>query len=118
MRRFLQGRGIELLIVLHPDEIQIANELENQLGAMLHIPLEQLDFDKPQKRLNPWAREGGLDIVDLLPVFRADADPGRLYLEKDIHYSAAGHELAATAILPVLRDKLRQLTINSNGSLR
>lgn len=108
-RWFLQGRGIELLIVLHPDELQMVEEgLHSQLRAMLNIPLEQFDLDKPQKRANAWARKTGMEIIDLLPVFRADADPGRLYLEKDTHYSAAGYELAAAAMLPILREKLIQ----------
>ena len=46
----------------------------------------------------------GIEVLDLSPVFREAAARGEaLYLTNDTHWSAAGHELAASAIAERLR---------------
>jgi lysophospholipase L1-like esterase len=41
-------------------------------------------------------------LLDLLPVFQAEADPLKLYFQNDYHLTAAGHQLSAKAITLVL----------------
>src|SRR5690606_7663449 len=49
--------------------------------------------------LAEWASERGVPFVDLRPAGRY---AGRAYLEGDLHWSVAGHEMVAEVLAPVL----------------
>ena len=80
-----------------PDE---AAEMARALGWRP----DELDLDQPQGRLAAWAQERGVTFVDLLEPFRAAhrAAGPPLYYSPDAHLTAAGHAVAAQALLPAL----------------
>lgn len=51
------------------------------------------------------ARDLGIPVVDVLPVFQADADPARFFLGHNLHYTPAGYAVAARAIAEGIRDR-------------
>jgi lysophospholipase L1-like esterase len=56
-----------------------------------------------QRELRTWAEKNQLPFLDLTPAFRAAASgDDRLYYEIDDHFTAAGHRLAAAAMVPWL----------------
>lgn len=102
MREFLRDRGIPLLIVLLPEHVQLDRDLQSEYLTAFGQSPDQYDFAKSQRLLRAWCEENGIPVLDLLPVFQAEANPGRLYFANDIHWTSEGHRLAAGDILPVL----------------
>lgn len=107
IRSLLGQRHIPLVLVLIPDQVQFDPDLQNEYLGAFASSEERYDFGKPQRLLNAWAREEGVQVIDLLPVFRAMGTPGDLHFRNDIHWNEAGHALAAEAIAPVLRRQLQ-----------
>lgn len=57
----------------------------------------------PNRKLSQLAEAHGIPVVDLLPALRDAADDGRrLYYPVDIHWTAAGHEVASRAVADFL----------------
>jgi len=90
-----EARGLRLTVVIYPWPANIlAGELEH-----------------PQVRLwRSFAAERGLRFVNLFPAFiRESEDPrktiARYFVEGDVHWNAAGHQLVASRIAPLLRQE-------------
>ncbi|UCG80995.1 MAG: hypothetical protein JSV60_01555 [Desulfobacterales bacterium] len=45
----------------------------------------------------------GIPVLDLLPAFRRHSLPEKLFFKHDLHWTKAGHRLAAEAILARLQ---------------
>lgn len=103
IRDYLKSRNVPLVLVLIPDHVQLDRELQREFLSVIGAAPEQYDFEKPQRLLRDWCANNGVRLLDLLPVFQADADPRRFYFTNDYHLTAAGHQMAAGAIAPVLR---------------
>lgn len=106
IRDFLQARQIPLLVVLLPDHVQLDPQLQKEYLASGGGAPEAYDFQKPQRVLRAWCEENGIPVLDLFPVFQAEANPGQLYFSNDIHWTSEGHRLAAGGILPALQARL------------
>ncbi|MGQ0811849.1 MAG: SGNH/GDSL hydrolase family protein [Nitrospiraceae bacterium] len=107
IRDFLRERGIPLMIVMIPEHIQLDSALQSEYLASVGALRERYDFQKPQRLLLAWCAAHGVDVVDLLPSFQAEGNPASLHFRNDFHWSIAGHKVAADALLPVLRKRLR-----------
>ncbi len=57
-----------------------------------------MDWDRPAARLAEISAAQGVEFIDLHPVFRENPVPMSLFLKKNGHWSAAGHELAAQIV--------------------
>lgn len=93
-----------VLVVLVPDELQVVPAV---LKATLETPdpplrAEDHDIDQPERAWLAACERARLQVLDLLPVFRAQPDPARLYLPNDLHISPEGHRVAAEAIAAAL----------------
>lgn len=108
------------LVALFPAQIQVYPE-SFDLTDLDH------DLDKPQRRLRACLGARGIDVVDLLPVFRRAAAGAalddevarhldgprtragngteRLYFRFDSHWSPAGNELAAATMASALLER-------------
>jgi lysophospholipase L1-like esterase len=109
MHQFLQENGISLLIVLLPAQEQFDHDVQRELFAALGTIPEEYDFEKPQRILQAWGQAHGIPLVDLLPAFKQQPDPAKLYFSNDIHWTAAGHALASTHIIPMVERHLTTL---------
>ena len=57
----------------------------------------------PNRRLTQLAEAHRIPVLDLLPPMRDAAEAGRrLYFGVDVHWSAAGHEVAARSVAEFL----------------
>lgn len=106
MAEYLKVRGVPLLVVVIPDQVQHDGALMTDYLTAVGFSPERYDFEKPQRLLRAWCGQHAVPCLDLLAVFRSESDIGRLYLHDDPHWSRAGHELAAQAILPELQWQL------------
>ncbi|MEW6247790.1 MAG: hypothetical protein AB1555_13920 [Nitrospirota bacterium] len=103
---YLKERGIPLLVVLIPDQVQHDGALMHDYLVAVGFPLDRYDFEKPQRLLLAWCAQHDVRCLDLLTVFRRETDVRRLYHPDDPHWSRAGHELAARIILPALQRQI------------
>ncbi len=93
-----RATGAAFVTVLIPAEAQVNPFLQEILLAE-HNP-DDYDFDMPQPMLKVRWAETGIQVVDLLEVFRND--PRCLYLN-DTHWTSEGHALAATVVARQLK---------------
>jgi hypothetical protein len=97
-----QGAGFALVIV--PGKWQVHRE---DWQALLEA-LDEPDDDRwvlrgPNRRLTQLAEAYQIPVLDLLPPLRDAVDDGRrLYFPVDIHWTAAGHEVAARSVADFL----------------
>lgn len=98
--------GAALTVVVFPVETQLSEDALRLYrdGLGLRIGAGAMD-GLPQARLRAWADANGVDLVDLLPAYRAAAATGGpLFLRSDavsldpVHPSARGHAVAADVL--------------------
>jgi hypothetical protein len=98
--------GAEYALVIVPGKWQVHRE---DWRALLEARGEP-DDDRwvlrgPNRRLTQIAAAHQIPVLDLVPAMRAAARAGhRLYFDVDIHWNAAGHEVAAGAVADFLAD--------------
>ena len=97
--------GFPVLVVLIPDELQVYPERFVQRVRAEGLDPSKYDFDLPDRRWSDLAREAGLPVLDLLPVFRSRTQGPHLYMSLDGHLTVLGNRIAGEAI----RDAVRPL---------
>jgi hypothetical protein len=100
------SRGIRLLVVLIPTELEVyPGKFEQEVRHQGADP-SRFDLELPSKRWSDLAQAAGLPVLDLFPVFRAHASGPYLYMSLDGHLTVAGNRVAgeaiAGALLPIL----------------
>ena len=106
---FCRDKKYRLAVVVFPLQMQLSPEQMRFYRDNYHLSLgdETLSGD-PQKRLLDFAATSGIQMVDLMPAFRA-GNPGNLFLRNRMvpsdptHFSVAGHRVAAKAMLDALQ---------------
>jgi hypothetical protein len=93
-----------LVVIPWKDQIHKERIYQNDRGYA-GIPPERLDLALPQRVVSVFCRHAGIPVLDLLPVFQQQSLSEKLFFEKDLHWTKAGHRLAAEKIL----DQLKQL---------
>jgi hypothetical protein len=108
----LRREGIPLLTVLIPIGTQVEPvdpDYAAQLGFAYLNGGKRLERCGYQRKVSGFCAANSIDCLDLLPAFRAANPDGvpRLYLPRDLHWTAAGHDLAAIQIAERLRGRWR-----------
>ena len=93
IKTMADNENIPLIVALLPDENQINPHLPKIL--ITKDELIRYDFDMPQSMLTEILTHNQIPVIDLLPGFRND---NRCLYMNDTHWTAEGHELAATVI--------------------
>ena len=99
-------RAVRLLIVLIPDEQQIDAAQQRAIATAAGLPLEQFDFDLPNRALAATLLGLKIDYLDLLPLIRERSKSESLYLPRDTHWNIPGNRVAAEAIAARVGDWL------------
>ncbi|HUF37634.1 MAG TPA: SGNH/GDSL hydrolase family protein [Anaerolineales bacterium] len=97
MDRILSARGVEMVVVLIPDELQVNADLQAQV-LEVYYPNEDSsiwDMAAPNERLAAALEEIGVPVIDLYPVFIDAGEAEILYRPLDSHLNIAGNELVA-----------------------
>ncbi len=99
VRRICRERGIDLLVVLLPAEIQVDPNLQTKVTATFeHSARVRWDFSAPSRALSAALAQAGVPRLDLYRAFAAAAKSQRLYKPLDTHWNLAGNRLAASVI--------------------
>jgi hypothetical protein len=89
-------RGMDFLLVLIPDKDQVHEQQIVARGTVYGgIPPHRLDLRLPQKVLSVFCKNMGMPVLDLLPAFKRYRGPEALFFDNDLHWTKAGHRLAA-----------------------
>lgn len=97
--------GADYIMVIHPDQYQVENELRHAVVRKYALDLRRYDFDLPQRFLGKYCTDQRVQCLDLLPAFRAQGSRGGLYLLRDTHYNRKGNKLAADLIYEFMQNR-------------
>ena len=97
--------GIDLVIVVIPDEVQINAQLQEQVVNILSVDKDKVDFALPNTMLTQELRKRGIGYIDLLEPFKTTAKEKRLYKLQDTHWNVMGNRLAAALLEDFLHQK-------------
>jgi hypothetical protein len=103
IKSICDAHGMDLMVVLIPDEMQVDPALQAEVVAASGGAAGEFDFERPNRRLREDLERRGVRYVDLLPGFQAAGRQRRLYRPRDTHWNIAGNRLAAGLIRDALR---------------
>jgi lysophospholipase L1-like esterase len=96
-----ETHGARVLFVLIPERFQVyPDEFQRYLRGF-GIDSSAVDVDQPSKLLLRELSSLGLNVVDVLPAFRAAPSDDRLYGTVDQHLSPEGHQVLTNVIAPL-----------------
>ncbi len=97
MNDVAERHGAHFALFNAPARVQF--EARYQAAVEEQFPELTLDIDMPERKLGGLAEEEDIPFVNLLPAFReADAAGQIINYNRDSHWNAAGHRLAATVV--------------------
>lgn len=102
----IRGRGVDVLIALAPDQLQVDEVLRGDVLGRIGAASEGYDFEWPNRRLFSIrdAVDPEIPMIDLLPVFKCARDSGEEhYRPHDTHWSLEGNRVAGEAIAEAMR---------------
>jgi hypothetical protein len=100
MQQVASADGSRVALILLPLEVQLSEQRFAALTAAAPAHARHLHLARPQRLMTDVGDRLGLEVIDLLPSFRAWTAEGRqrLYLERDGHWNVSGHHLAADIV--------------------
>jgi hypothetical protein len=106
LKNMSDDMGIRLVIAVIPT-VQSVEE-KSFKHAISHSIYNEEDFelDKPYQLLDKFAQDHDMEMIIPVNLFRTMHNNGKmLYLKRDMHFSAAGHDLFARVIADYLIEK-------------
>jgi hypothetical protein len=99
IKTICETQGIDFLVAIVPDEVQINRDLWRDVRRVHFAEIEndQWDITLPNRALANELDLLGIDYVDLYEYF-SDASNRQLYRPRDTHWNIAGNQLAADVL--------------------
>jgi hypothetical protein len=98
----VEATGARFVVMLIPDQYQVDDSLVDEIFRHDGGSRDDYDFSRPQRVLREALEAANIEVLDLLPVFRAAAAGGALYRPRDTHWNRRGNEIAAAVLTDVL----------------
>ncbi len=94
-----QKNGIDLVVILIPDELQVNPQLQKEVLEKFYPNIEESAWNTrlPNKKLTDELKKLNIDHIDLYEYF-AEKPAEQLYKLRDTHWNIAGNSLAANII--------------------
>jgi hypothetical protein len=90
--------GALLVATIVPRDAQVdPTKLQLEL-EQYHLNRDEIDLDQPQRDLSTALEQSGISVLDLTPILRATPDSSTLFFAHDIHLTAYGHQVVASAL--------------------
>jgi hypothetical protein len=105
LKSFAEGH-FPVLVVLIPTEVQVYPQPFWQQIGRQGVSKADYDLDLPDRTWSEMVRGLDMEMLDLLPGFRAEAGGGYLYMSLDGHLSKRGNEIAGEAIAEAAKPML------------
>lgn len=118
LQRIVDAAGsVPLYVMILPDEMQVDDAIWSEVKALPGGTT--FDRDLPQRRIEAWLAERGIQVVDPLPALRAAApwSDGRphLYHARDTHLNARGNAIVGAVLADALRPLVERLHAERAG---
>ena len=97
-----EGSGAELAIVLIPLKEHVDDGRFMEALELYGLGEDEVDMTYPNRRLEEFAWQNELEMLDLLPAFKEKNSGNTFYYDVDVHWRPGGHELAAEEIYSFL----------------
>jgi len=99
-----QTIGAKTAIVLIPISVQVNAAGPDEFLKQHQLSRESIELDRPQRLMEAFGEQEGIEVIDLLPAFRRGDSPcgTQLVLKRDGHWTPCGHEVAAQAVVQTL----------------
>tara|TARA_Y100000310_G_scaffold268022_2_gene280431 strand:+ start:2881 stop:4011 length:1131 start_codon:yes stop_codon:yes gene_type:complete len=89
-----ESHNVRVVFLDIPSNFQIEDGLREQALGTYGVPVEEYEFDFPEKKLREILRgKDNIIFIDTVQDFRQSTE--KTYYNKDPHWTVAGHELAA-----------------------
>ena len=108
IQNICRKKGIKLIVVIIPDEVQINKSLQMEIRNKLMVQEKTWNITLPNERLTVKLKDMGIDYLDLFPYFVKEAKTQQLYRLRDTHWNIAGNQLAAKIIQNHIRHYVKQ----------
>ena len=108
IKEICEKKGIDFVVVIIPDELQINKNLEREIRNAYYpnIEKEVWNIARPNRALSNELNKLRIDNIDLYDYF-VDVSYGNLYRPRDTHWNIAGNQLAANVIEQHLQRYIR-----------
>ncbi|MBD3163016.1 MAG: hypothetical protein GF346_11405 [Candidatus Eisenbacteria bacterium] len=114
--RVCASAGVPWILLAIPAEEQVDPRVRARVLESLSVDPAGYDFDAPQRRLRAFADARGIDLIDLLPVFRAATVDPRLYIPNDTHWNEEGNALAGRILADAIIERIRSRPARTTAS--
>jgi hypothetical protein len=106
MQTIARTHGIDLFVVLAPDEIQVDRSLQTEVSRTFASDPANYDYAALPADLKRDLDAAGLRTLNLQSAFEARGVTEALYVKDDTHWNEAGNAVAAEAIWAFLRTRM------------
>ena len=107
IQELAEQNGARALFVLIPAAIQVDPAEFSRYLRGFRVDASTVDLEQPTRRLSEELTQADLQVVDVLPAFRAAHDGGtQLYGRVDPHLTPEGNDLLARILLPEVAELL------------
>lgn len=114
VRDVAQSTDAELLLVQAPTIWEVYPDQWDEFRQTHGLPRDGWKFDAPREAVSRAAAVHGIDYLDLLPALREESPrPTPLYFQRDMHWTAAGHRVVASALNERIWERFSQ-TLTGN----
>jgi len=104
IKKICKLKGIEFVVVIIPDEMQVNPILANKIkkNYFPDVPDREWDLTNPERSLVTALNKMEIPFIDLCGDFVIESQKRRLYRLRDTHWNIAGNDFAAKLILSYL----------------
>ncbi len=102
VRASADAAGAPTMVLVIPEIGQFDEANHARSLSDYRLSESDVDWDRPQRELSAQAQADGVQVLDLLPIFRARSDRDQLYLRLDTHFTALGHQVVGQQLASYL----------------
>lgn len=96
MKEFLRNRGVRFIVILIPSLQSVDETAFSHSIAYTKFDPDDFDAEKPYRLLAEFGKENDIEVINPLASFKkTHQQKAKLFLNRDMHFNALGHELLA-----------------------
>lgn len=107
IKKYCDSKSIKFLLTVYPWGHQV-NDREWLPGRYNAIPLNSTVTDKSLYRIQEYAKNNGIKILNLYSLFRSYNGQHKLYFSYDAHFTTEGHKLMADGLAEYLQASIER----------